>query len=323
MEKDKKYSVIVGLLIFFFILFVGVCVAWGLGYINFGKQSNSNEITNGNVTTPNVSNEVTNKGDALKSAYEKYDLKWISKNQDETVYVENKAIKIKEQDKTFDVAFNYGTAKYVCALPGQAFNGISVVTEEGEAYIGTFNDSKYSTTFTKVEVADKIVDVSCFGGKGAVMYSGPYYMTESGKVIDRTGATYEKINKNHIETVGTPGLLVYICDDKTTDIPKENNEYIKIVDENGKNIKAKKLFIESSEGNEKLYLVNEENKLYKFEINNNGIAHEEVHGKNKSVVKMTYDKNNYKIRIDFNDNSNFEISDVVDAYDLENAKYMQ
>lgn len=33
MEKDKKYNVVLGLMIFFFLIIVGVSIAWGLGYI--------------------------------------------------------------------------------------------------------------------------------------------------------------------------------------------------------------------------------------------------------------------------------------------------
>ena len=33
MEKDKKYNVVLGLMIFFFLLFVGVCLSWLLGFI--------------------------------------------------------------------------------------------------------------------------------------------------------------------------------------------------------------------------------------------------------------------------------------------------
>ena len=33
MDKDKKYNIVLGLMIFFFLLLVGVCLAWGLGFI--------------------------------------------------------------------------------------------------------------------------------------------------------------------------------------------------------------------------------------------------------------------------------------------------
>lgn len=42
MEKDKKYNIVLGLMIFFFILFVGVCVAWGLSYMADNKTTSNN-----------------------------------------------------------------------------------------------------------------------------------------------------------------------------------------------------------------------------------------------------------------------------------------
>ncbi len=43
MEKDKKYNVILGLMIFFFIIIIGVGIAWGLGYIGLNKNSISED----------------------------------------------------------------------------------------------------------------------------------------------------------------------------------------------------------------------------------------------------------------------------------------
>ena len=33
MDKDKKYNIILGLMIFFFVIIVGIAIAFGLGYI--------------------------------------------------------------------------------------------------------------------------------------------------------------------------------------------------------------------------------------------------------------------------------------------------
>ena len=55
MEKDKKYNIILGLMIFFFILFVGVCIAWGLGIIglkdNVVKENKELYITKNDYGT--------------------------------------------------------------------------------------------------------------------------------------------------------------------------------------------------------------------------------------------------------------------------------
>lgn len=34
MDKDKKYNAILGIMIFLFLIILGVALAWGLGYIS-------------------------------------------------------------------------------------------------------------------------------------------------------------------------------------------------------------------------------------------------------------------------------------------------
>lgn len=60
-EKDKKYSVILGVMLFVFVVFVGVCIAWGLGYI--GINSNKENDTVNNQNTVGVYQEMDNKND--------------------------------------------------------------------------------------------------------------------------------------------------------------------------------------------------------------------------------------------------------------------
>lgn len=64
MEKDKKYNVVLGLMIFFFLVIVGVSIAWGLGYIGINKNSiNENyEANNGTIENgqANIQNQVSN-----------------------------------------------------------------------------------------------------------------------------------------------------------------------------------------------------------------------------------------------------------------------
>lgn len=58
MEKDKKYNIVLGLMIFFFILVVGISLAWGLSSI--GKKSDENEVEkqNSNIVNENESLDV-------------------------------------------------------------------------------------------------------------------------------------------------------------------------------------------------------------------------------------------------------------------------
>jgi len=53
MEKDKKYNIVLGIIIFLFILVVGFAIAWGLGIIGL-KDSGEKVANNHNVVENNV-----------------------------------------------------------------------------------------------------------------------------------------------------------------------------------------------------------------------------------------------------------------------------
>jgi len=58
MEKDKKYNIVLGIMIFLFILVVGAAVAWGLGIIGLKnddvkENSNSNNVIEDNIDMNN------------------------------------------------------------------------------------------------------------------------------------------------------------------------------------------------------------------------------------------------------------------------------
>ena len=42
MSKDKKQNIILGVMIFVFVVFMGVTIAWGLGYITTNSKTTSN-----------------------------------------------------------------------------------------------------------------------------------------------------------------------------------------------------------------------------------------------------------------------------------------
>ncbi len=71
MEKDKKYNVVLGLMIFFFILVVGISLAWGLSSI--GKKTNNNEIEkqNSNIANKNEISDVEKVEDDVTSENKK------------------------------------------------------------------------------------------------------------------------------------------------------------------------------------------------------------------------------------------------------------
>ncbi len=69
MEKDKKYNVVLGLMIFFFILFVGISLAWGLSSI--GKKTTENKVDKQDNQIVSENDEKKDKAAAEKEAEEK------------------------------------------------------------------------------------------------------------------------------------------------------------------------------------------------------------------------------------------------------------
>ena len=280
MEKDKKYNLILGLMIFFFIILVAGCLAWGLGYISFGKVSTKNSNNMDNKADVSVANNSETKKDAknsLEEAYKKYDFNWLSKNKSEIdiTHVEDGKVILTTAGKKQTIEFNYGTPVMSSHIPGQAFDGIVVLNEKGEVYKIEFlsaDNTKYEAK--KINITEKVVDISSNGGKGAIPYYGPCYMTESGKVVDGSGRTYEEVNKDHVAMEGTIEFIVYICADNTVDLPRTETEYIKVIDRNNVKIKGSKVFASTVYDKTVIFIIDDAQKIWELNIGNNGVAYE-------------------------------------------------
>lgn len=328
MKMSKKgNTAILGVIIFILIIIIAVILAWSLGYIHFGKKvENNDKITTENVNNPSSEDKtqesVENGKDVLKEAYKKYDFEWISKKKNVNTYVESLTVKVEIDEKIYDVSFNHGEPLYSCPLPGHDFHGLTVVTKNGEAYIGKFENGNFdSMTYTKVNISEKIVDVCFAGDDAAVPYSGPYYMTETGKVLDRNGNNYEEINRNHIASVGTAISTVYICEDNTIDIPldyEKSTSYTKVVDSNKNNIKAKYVFYDSQA--DIFYIVADNNKLYKIDNMTTGMS---SIVNDKEVSSVSYTEKLKHMLIHYGDSTKVIYDEIYSPYDLENGRYMQ
>ena len=280
-DKDRKYNIILGVMIFLFIIIIGISIAWSFGYVHFGKKNeektNTNTNADSNITQNENAEDSKDNENVIEEAYEKYDFEWVSKSKNQIAYVENSVVKI-NANKLQNAKFEYGTPVMACPLPGHDFNGFVVVNDKGEVYICNnieFVNGAYDVnniTYTKANISEKIIDIAFEGNEGAVPYSGPYFMTETGKVLNKEGKTYEEVNKDHVAPIGTVQYLLYICSDNTFDIPRTNNDYFKVVDDSGINIKGKKIFMDDSRGVETFYIIGEDNKLYNLDSTANGVV---------------------------------------------------
>ena len=118
----------------------------------------------------------------------------------------------------------------------------------------------------KVEIDEKVIDLTNGNNSVTVPYSGPYFLTEKGNLVNEKGKTYDEINRNHINGIGTLGMMVYINKDNTFEIIRNHNtyEYMEIIDDKGNKVTGKCIFYDYISGKENFYIINENNKLLRF-----------------------------------------------------------
>lgn len=285
----KKNSIVPFLFIVIVILLLALC------FVIYYKENNRNIVSDNETSSStkedinqNLNKEENNiediKDDKINNEiariYEKIDSEyWMSKKTSDKYSIFNLNNKKIEYSNGQIIDFEYGTPKYIQTILGGGVPYLLIVlTEEDNAYKIVLNDgldlsdvcdqSKFD--IIKIELDEKIIDMT-EGNGVTVPYSGPYYLTESGKLLTEDGVSYDEINRNHIKRIGSLGRAVYINEDKTLETPRvsQTNEYIDVVYENGEKIKAKVVFCESSEKwtgttSEHFYVIDENDKLLDF-----------------------------------------------------------
>lgn len=290
MEEKKKGKIVPILIAIIVILLVAIGV---LVFITFNKNSVTNTPTD---LTENVNkdNEKVESGkqeektpDYSAKIQEVYDKigqqNFFSKGAQlgpKLYTVSNGEIVYNNGNiKNVKVKFDYGVPKSVCNfIGGGALVRLYVITESGEIYIITPDegmsdlvilDQNYDTSrlkIAKVEIDEKVIDLTNGNNSVTVPYSGPYFLTEKGNLINEKGKTYDEINRNHVKYIGSLGMMVYINKDNTFEIIRNHNtyEYMEIIDDKGNKVKGKCIFYGTNSGKETCYIVDENNILLQF-----------------------------------------------------------
>lgn len=174
---------------------------------------------------------------------------------------------------------------------------------------------QYKPKVTKIELGEKIIDITD-GNEAVVPMSGPYYLTESGKLLTKNGTSYDKINRNHISRIGALDALLFINEDNTLETLRSynSNEYMDIIDENDKKIKIKYIFLEISDRwtnstSDHFYVVDDDDNLLDFSKQSLMVASEYYESKGK-VTKLQYNSETFKMEITFNSGESIVIDDV-------------
>lgn len=296
MEEKKKGKIVPILIAIIFILLVAIGV---LVFITFNKNSVTNTPTDLTETVNKDNEKVESEKEEVKKQEEKvpdYSAKiqevynkigeenFLSKDENANVSSQGKLYTVSNGEivynngntKNLKFKFDYGVPKYVLqSIKGGQLVGLFVLTESGEVYIINSLDDNFilDTNYdpsrfqvSKMEMSEKIIDIT--GGKNSVTvpYSGPYFLTEKGNLINEKGKTYDEINRNHVKYMGSLGMMVYINKDNTFEIIRNHNtyEYMEIIDDKGNKVKGKFIFYGSNSGKETCYIVNENDILLQF-----------------------------------------------------------
>lgn len=271
-EKDKKYNIILGIMIFLFVIIVGIVFAWGLGYIHFGKQVEDVDLYTENTDVTDKKDEVDD-SNKLAEAYVKYsDIQWQRNTSfdgsqfGENVYIDSSTGKVVVETintETFKVEKSEiienieGNPKYVAVtLTCAGYEGSAILTEQGYVYLQQYiyDNVGYIVGFKyeKLDLGEKIVDIaaltdirstSCFNQEF-------YFLTETGKLINADGETYEERNEMYKTIVGNIDMPIYIYTDNTIGYILLNNCDGTICEEirgkfkyNNETVEAKSIFI--------------------------------------------------------------------------------
>lgn len=288
------------------------------------NQSNNQNNVPENVTSKNIFDNLSQDVISVYNSLEGAD--WMSKvaGKFPLFNIKDNKVFYKNDTTNLDINFNLGNPKYIyTSVRGGAFLYVYVITDEGTLYksnyLNEFMTNNYDIskiTFSKIDLNEKVIDIT-EGGNGVKPFSGPYFLTVSGKLLTEKGITYKEINREHIRYIEAAEGLVYLNKDKTIEIPRslKSNEYLTVNYENSKVVKSKYVFMEMSErwtgtNTTHFYIIDENNKLLDCSDSSIYIASEYLEASGKTVSNVIFTKSENKINIVFTDGSTLQINKV-------------
>ncbi len=327
--KKRGKNNIVPIFVVALIILIGI-----IGVIIYGKEESrvNDEVNDPNIDVYAGSNEDNNDQnneitDEVKKVYQKFnDATWISKNyvpKSNIFYVEDKKIVCEStiSNKKEILDLEYGDAKYVYnAVNSGVLTHVAVVSEDGRAFVinvsnnvnadGNYNLDKL--TLQEVKVNSKVVDM-LINANGMFPGSSPYFLTESGKLYNKDARTYEQVNRNHINYCGNIRNLVFINENKTLEILRNNasNEYFTILDSSGENVTSKIIFVQNTDNEkETFYVVDKENRFLEFSSSSIYVASEVYEAEERKVKNINYSKSGKQVKINFTDEYSIILDDI-------------
>lgn len=343
MEEKKYFTIRVGTCILIAIIVILIIALVGM-YLHYNpKEKEENKIE----VSQNTSN-TTNNNDLEKEPveenvsidpYENYkDLEWCFSEkvtesglisdkfiiENGTVYLVNDNNK-KTQMKSIDEK-----AKQIAPwVNGGEVVSVYVLTENGNVYkLGDDNDDLKTTFemiyegdadyFQKVNLKGKVIDMTA-GDSSTRIVEGPYFLLETGELINEEGSKYEALEGDFVGSFGTiMGKIFKKADNTIYEYSYQARKYTQIKDADGKAVKVKEVFIQYSSADDRIIIRTDDNRLLYFDGYENVYAKVYKSAENKTVknavveeIPDEYGGHTTNIRIIFSDGTE---TTLIDAY---------
>ena len=299
------------------------------------EEPNNNEENTQNSQTE-INEDNTNENVDPYANYK--DFEWMTGNSVDFPIIDGPDLKIIENklyivkgDQKEEVPIN-GTVKCIKGfINGGTLASIYILTNEGKAFtfnyefqLSSYNNENTLLEFvnaiklTEVLPTEKILEIY-IGGFAVPHYGihGPYFLTDSGKLINSDGMSYEEVAKNHILKVGTLGDRVYINSDATVSFHRANYDCNDVLISeflnSGKDQKLKIKYLchlSNRDTNTTFYAIGQDNKLYSFDKDSFMVANIEYDYEDKDVSKLQIIKDSDSskcVQVVFTDGTTFNI----------------
>lgn len=336
MKNNKNGQVV---LIILLVLILGVLIALtiaisAMAKINKDTINNQDKVQEnvsaGNNDQTNSKDEVDNSGNASddeKKEEETVDpyanykkITWSTKKQTlkggVTIEVDGTSVKVTCDNKNSKHDFEE-PIKSVCTWLNGGIPVFYVLTESGYVHELITDDVYYMIEGTRI-VKDlakyKIIDMTTKAG--GVIDVPVYFLTESGKLVNSEGITYETLNRDFAGVLTLdkghqipydPNGYGYHWDDK-------NNKYVEIVSKStGAKLSMSKLFLVD----DGVVIVTAYNKVFLYDGESSKAK--QITGDVKAIERKENDRTNSLV-IRFTNNNNSVFENVSKGYDFKNKK---
>lgn len=356
MDEKKYFTIRVGTCILIAIILILIIALVGM-YLHYNpKRENKIEVTqNTSNTTNNELDKEPAKENVVKDPYENYkdkNLAWyFSQKTSESdlfsdnliiengiVYIANEGIQSWDFEKIEVKSIPEKAKQIAPCIRGGVLARIYVLTENGNIYrLGDDNDEYKDAfdmiyegkadNFYKVNLKGKVIDMT-EGDSATRIVEGPYFLLETGELINEEGSKYEALEGDFVGSFGTiNGTIFKKADNTIYEYSYQSRKYSKIKDADGKDVKVKDVFIQYSTDhnnlldetdNDRIIIRTDDDRLLYFDGYENVYADVYKTAKNKTVknsiveeIPDEYGGHTTNIKIIFSDKT--EIT-LIDAY---------